>query len=215
MKETKVSFRSGQLLLEGALATPSGKGPFPTVLVCHPHPSFGGSMENNVVVSICEALFKKSIMSLRFNFRGVGKSEGRFGHGIGEQEDVKAAISFLSLEKQTDLRRLGLVGYSAGAVFGLPVAVADPRVSALAAISLPLGMMELDAVRTCPKPKLFVLGSKDDFTSVNELNEFCQSCVEPKECAVIDGADHIWEGYEARLAKTVSDFLSRVLNPIK
>ena len=212
MKETKVSFRSGQLLLEGALSTPPGKGPFPSVLVCHPHPSFGGSMDNNVVVNICQALFKKSIATLRFNFRGVGGSEGHFSHGTGEQEDVKAAISFLISEKKTDPRRLGLAGYSAGAVFGLPGAVADDRVSARAAISLPLGMMELDAVRTCPKPKMFVSGSKDDFTSVNELNEFCQSCVEPKECAIIEGADHMWEGYEARLARVVSDFLSRSLS---
>jgi alpha/beta superfamily hydrolase len=177
MKETMVSFRSGQLLLEGALSTPTGKGPFPAVLVCHPHPSFGGSMDNSVVVSICQALFKKSIMSLRFNFRGVGRSEGHFSHGTGEQEDVKAAISFLVSEKLTDPGRLGLAGYSAGAVFGLPVAVADARVRAMAAVSLPLGMMDLDAVRTCPKPKMFISGSKDDFTSVSELNEFCQSCV--------------------------------------
>ena len=195
MKETKVSFRSGQLLLEGALSAPPGKGPFPTVLVCHPHPSFGGSMDNNVVVNVCQALFKKSIMSLRFNFRGVGRSEGHFSHGTGEQEDVKAAISFLRSEKKPDPLRLGLAGYSAGAVFGLPVAVSDPRVRALVAISLPLGMMDLDAVRTCPKPKLFVSGSQDDFTSESELKEFCQSCVEPKECAVIEGADHMWEGY--------------------
>ena len=169
-------------------------------------------MDNNVVVSICQALFKKSIMTLRFNFRGVGRSEGHFSHGTGEQEDVKAAISFLITQKQTDPHRLGLAGYSAGAVFGISVAVADDRVRALVAISLPLGMMELDAVKTCPKPKMFVSGSKDDFTSVNELNEFCQSCAEPKECAVIDGADHMWEGYEARLAKKVSDFLSRSLS---
>ena len=142
----------------------------------------------------------------------MGRSEGHFSHGTGEREDVKAAISFLISEKETDPLRLGLAGYSAGAMFGLPVAVSDPRVRALVAISLPLGMMDLDAVRTCPKPKLFVSGSKDDFTSESELKEFCQSCVEPKECAVIEGADHMWEGYEARLAKKVSDFLSRSLS---
>ena len=99
MNEARVSFRSGRLLLEGAESAPPGTGPFPAVLVCHPHPSFGGSMDNDVVRSVCEALFEKSIMTLRFNFRGVGKSEGRFGHGIGEQDDVEAAISFLIAEK--------------------------------------------------------------------------------------------------------------------
>ena len=213
MNESKVSFRSGRILLEGVESTPVGAGTFPAVVVCHPHPSFGGSMDNNVVMSICEALFEKSIMTLRFNFRGVGKSEGSFGHGIGEQEDVEAAISFLVAEKRADPRRLGLAGYSAGAVFGVPVAVRDTQVRALAAISLPIGMMDLEAVRTSPKPKLFVSGSRDDFASVDELNEFCQSCVEPQECIIIEGADHFWQGYEARLAGTVSDFFSRALGP--
>ncbi len=212
MKETKVSFRSGELLLEGAISTPPGEGPFPTVLVCHPHPSFGGSMDNNVVMSICEVLFRKSIRSLRFNFRGVGKSKGHFSHGTGEQEDIKAAISFLIAEKQTNPHCLGLAGYSAGAIFSLPVAVADERVHALVAISLPLSMVDLDAVRAYPKPKMFVSGSEDDFTSVDEFTEFCQSCVEPKECAVIDGADHLWQGHEANLAKIVSDFLFHALS---
>jgi uncharacterized protein len=211
MNETSVSFRSGQLLLEGIIAIPTGPGPFPAVIVCHPHPSFGGSMDNNVVVNICEALYEKSIMTLRFNFRGVGKSEGHFGHGVGEQEDVKAAISFLVAEKQTDSTRVAFAGYSAGAVFGLPVAAVDARVRAMAAISLPLGMMDLDVVRNSPKAKLFIQGSKDDFASQNDLIEFCRSCIEPKKCQVIEGADHFWQGHEAAMAETVSDFLSGAL----
>ena len=74
-------------------------------------------------------------------------------------------------------------------------------------------MMDLEAVRTCAKPKILVSGSEDDFALVNELAEFCQSCVEPKECAIIEGADHFWQGYEADLAGTVSDFFSRALGP--
>jgi len=209
--EAKVTFPSGLLQLEGVLTTPVGRGPFPAVLICHPHPSFGGSMDNTVVRSISDGLLKKSITTLRFNFRGVGKSEGSFGHVAGEQEDVEAAVSFLVAEKQVDRRRVGLVGYSAGAVFGVPVAVRDRRVRALAAISLPLGMMDLEPVRISPKPKLFASGSKDDFASVEELTKFCQSCVEPKECDIVEGADHFWKGYEAALSRTVGDFLRRAL----
>jgi len=169
-------------------------------------------MDNNVVMNVCEALYEKSIMPLRFNFRGVGKSEGKFGHGVGEQEDVKAAISFLVAEMKTDINRVALAGYSAGAIFGLPVAAADAKVRALVAISLPLGMMDLDVVRNCPKPKMFIQGSKDDFASQNDLIEFCQSCVEPKKCQVIEGADHFWQGHEAAMAKAVSDFFVEALN---
>lgn len=213
MNETKVTFRSGKLLLEGARSNPSGEGPLGAVLVCHPHPSFGGSMDNNVVKGICQALFDRSIVTLRFNFRGVGKSEGRFAHGIGEQEDVEAAIEFLAGERDIDARRIGLAGYSAGAVFGTSVAVTDARVQALAVISFPLGMADLGAVKSWPKPKLFIAGSKDDFAPADELNELCRTAIEPKECAVIDGADHFWQGYEEVLAGKVGDFFSRVFNP--
>jgi alpha/beta superfamily hydrolase len=86
MKQTRVSFASGELSLEGILAVPEGAGPFPVVIVCHPHPQYGGEMNNNVVVPICQALAQASIASLRFNFRGVGASQGIFADGIGEKK---------------------------------------------------------------------------------------------------------------------------------
>ncbi len=213
MKEKKVTFRSGNQLLEGSRSSPSGEGPLAAVIVCHPHPSFGGSMDNDVVKSICEALFDGSIVTLRFNFRGVGKSQGQFGHGIGEQEDVKAAIAFLAGERQVDPRRIGLAGYSAGAVFATAVAADDARVQALAAISLPLGMTDLEGIKAWPRPKLFVAGSRDDFSSADELTDLCKTAAEPKECDVVEGADHSWQGYEEILATKVADFFSRIFNP--
>ena len=95
MKKTIVSFPSGELLLEGIVAIPEGAGAFPAVIVCHPHPLYGGSMDNNVVHSLCETLTEASFVSFKFNFRGVGGSQGEFGQGIGEQADVEAAISFI------------------------------------------------------------------------------------------------------------------------
>ena len=101
MKE-RVKFHCDELSLEGILDVPGGIGPFPAVIVCHPHPLYGGSMDNNVVDSICEALAQASLISLKFNFRGVGRSEGEFSQGIGEQEDVAAAISFITTVKEVD-----------------------------------------------------------------------------------------------------------------
>jgi alpha/beta superfamily hydrolase len=85
MKKTRVSFPSGELFLEGILAIPEGAGPFPAVIICHPHPLYGGSMDNNVVYSLSETLTQASFVSFKFNFRGVGGSQGEFGQGIGEQ----------------------------------------------------------------------------------------------------------------------------------
>src|SRR4030042_7135910 len=135
MKETRVSFPCGELFLEGILAIPGGAGPFPAVIVCHPHPLYGGSMDNNVVWSLTQTLTQASFVSFKFNFRGVGESQGEFGHGIGEQEDTEAAIFFISMLKEVDSKTVGLAGYSAGAGFAFPVGFKDTRIKALAAVS--------------------------------------------------------------------------------
>ncbi len=211
MKKTRVSFPSGELILEGILAIPEGAGPFPAVIVCHPHPLYGGSMDNNVVYSLSETLTQASLASFRFNFRGVGGSQGEFGQGIGEQEDVEAAISFTSTVKAVDSKRIGLAGYSAGAGFALPVGLNDARIKALAAVSPPLLMFDFDFLKGCPKPKLLISGSRDNFTPADQFLEFCQNLPEPKECESIEGADHFWWGYESCLAAKVTAFFIKVL----
>jgi len=212
MKKTRrVSFPSGRLVLEGILAIPEGAEPFPAVIVCHPHPLYGGSMDNNVVYSLCETLTQASLASFKFNFRGVGGSQGEFGQGIGEQEDVEAAISFLSTIKEVDSKRIGLAGYSAGAGFALPVAFKDDRVRALAAVSPPLPMFDFAFLKSCPKPKLLISGTRDDLIPIDQFLEFCQNLPEPKECESIEGANHFWWGYESRLAGKVAAFFTKAL----
>jgi alpha/beta superfamily hydrolase len=211
MKETRVSFLSGELLLEGILGTPQGGAPFPAVIVCHPHPLYGGNMGNNVVYSLCEALTEASFVSLKFNFRGVGESQGGFGQGIGEQEDVRAAISFVSKLKEVDSQRIGLAGYSAGAGFALPVGSNDARIKTLAAISPAFDMFDFGFLKDCHKPKLLVSGSHDKFTNTSEFFEFCRTLPDPTECEIIEGADHFWQGYESRLTSRVTDFFIKTL----
>jgi alpha/beta superfamily hydrolase len=211
MKKTRVSFSSGGLVLEGILAVPEGAGPFPAVIVCHPHPLYGGSMDNNVVNSLSETLTQASLVSFKFNFRGVGGSQGEFDQGIGKQEDVEAAISFISAVKEVDLERIGLAGYSAGAGFAFPVGFNDDRIRALAAISPPLPMFDFDFLKGCPKPKLLISGSRDELIPIDQFLEFCQNLSEPKECVSIEGADHFWWGYESLLAAKVTAFFTEVL----
>jgi alpha/beta superfamily hydrolase len=211
MKKTRISFSSGRLFLEGILAIPEGAGPSPAVIVCHPHPLYGGSMDNNVVYSLSETLTQAALISFKFNFRGVGGSQGEFGQGIGEREDVEAAISFISTVKGVDSERIGLAGYSAGAGFALPVGFNDDRIRALAAVSPPLPMFDFDFLKSCLKPKLLISGSRDDLIPTDQFLEFCQNLPEPKECESIEGADHFWWGYESLLAAKVAAFFTKVL----
>ena len=207
----KIKFASGGLSLEGILNMPEGSGPFPTAIICHPHPLFGGSMDNNVVNSLFSALSQASFILLKFNFRGVGGSEGEFSHGMGEQEDVCAAISFVSSVTVVDMKKIAIVGYSAGAAFGLPVGFKDNRIKALVAISPPLDMSDFEFLRNYLKPKLLISGGQDDFTPSSHFLKFCQMLPEPREYHIIEAADHFWWGYEDIIAAKVTAFLKSLL----
>ncbi len=211
MKKSKVRFNSGVLSLEGVLAIPEGAGKLPGVIICHPHPLYGGSMDNNVVHALFEKLAEASLITFKFNFRGVGESEGDFDQGIGEQKDVDAAISFLTMVQELDPERIGLAGYSAGAAFALPLGSREARIKALAAISPPLSMFDFQFLKTCYKPKLLISGDKDDFTHTTLFIELCQSLPDPIEHISIHGADYFWSGYEIALAERVTAFFTEVL----
>ncbi len=211
MEEKRVKFPCGKLSLEGVLAVPDGEGPFPAVIVCHPHPLYGGNMYNNVVNGLSAVLIAKSFVSFKFNFRGVGGSDGEYGQGIGEQEDTEAAISFLTTVGEVDANRIGLAGYSAGATFALPVAARDERVKALAAVSPPLTMGNFDYLKSCLKPKFLIIGINDAFTTTSQFVEFCQSLPEPKWYLGIEQVDHFWSGHEYALGDKVATFFAKAL----
>lgn len=211
MKTTRVRFTSGELSLEGMLSMPEGSGPFRAAIICHPHPLFGGSMDNIVVNSLFDALTRASVISFKFNFRGVGHSEGTFSQGVGEQEDVTAAISFVASIKEVDPQRIALIGYSAGVGFGFPVGAKDDRIKALVAISPPLDMFDFGFFRNCSKPKQLLSGDDDEFTTPSRFLEFCHTIPPPKEYEIIEGADHFWGGYQDLVAAKVVRFLGSAL----
>lgn len=196
----------------GILYIPDGPGLFPAVVVCHPHPSYGGSMDNNVVNTICESLASKSIISFKFNFRGVNGSQGVSGNGIGEQNDVLAAISFVCGLKIVNQAAIGLAGYSAGAAWGLSAGCMDQRVKALAAISPPITMFDFGFLRSSSLPKLMISGKDDDFIPVETFEAFCSNLNAPKECLSVSGTDHFWWGFESRVSDQVTGFFLKYLS---
>jgi len=197
-----------EISLEAVWHFPEGAGPFPSVIVCHPHPLYGGSMSSNVVFAICQALAQKSIAALRFNFRGVGKSGGEFGEGIAEQEDVKAALDFVASTANIDQKRKGLAGYSFGASVALPVAVQDERVSMLALVSPALSEEGWEELRRYTRPKFVIAGDNDFVIPEPEFLKHAEAIPEPKQYQVIAGADHFWGGYEEEVADKVSQFFA-------
>ncbi len=203
-------FPCGELSLEGALHLPDGSASFPAVVVCHPHALYGGNMDDFVVMAVCKALLQESIAAFRFNFRGVGGSDGQHGRGVGEQEDVKAAVSYLCSRQEVDGKRIGLAGYSFGAGVVLSIAPQEERVQAVAAISpaLPAASPPL---RSYVRPKLLVVGGVDTFIPTERFIRLVEELAESKEYKVITGADHFWMGHEVEMAKAVASFFSKVL----
>ena len=163
-------------------------------------------MNNNVILAVSSALAEKSIIAFMFNFRGVGGSQGSYGDGVAEQEDVAAAISWLISQPAVDNNRVGLLGYSFGAAVALPVACADERVRAVALISLPPGPSKASQLKGCTKPKLIVCGTNDFVVPLDQAKLISRKAAEPKQFELISGADHFWLGYETVLSAKVAAF---------
>jgi len=199
----------GKITLEGMISVPGGPGPFPLVVVCHPHTLYGGSMHNNVVDAVCSSLGEKEIAWLKFNFRGVGKSGGRFDNGIGEKDDARAAISFGEGQAQVDHGKIGLCGYSFGSMVAFPVAVEDARVKAVAGIA-PFVQPE-NLLHQYPRPKLLVCGTQDEFINYKALEKMVQKMPDPKELSLHPGVDHFWMGEEGAMGERVAQFFAKYL----
>ncbi len=212
MNSIQVRFPCGSITLEGEWHLPQGRGPFPSVVVCHPHPLYGGDMLNNVVSAICQALPQRSVAAFRFNFRGVGNSEGAFGGGIAEQEDVKAALAFVLSNPDTDTKRIGLAGYSFGSSVALPVALQNERVGLLALVSPALSDSGWEQLKGYHKSKFLIVGDADFVIPLEQFQQHIKDMADPKQYRVVSGADHFWWGYEEEVAQKVTQFFVSVFN---
>ena len=177
-------------------------------VVCHPHPLFGGTLHNKVVFHTMKALNNFGFPVLRFNFRGTGLSEGEHANGIGEGDDVRAALDWL--EREFTLPVI-FAGFSFGAAVGLRAACADDRVRLLVALGLPAVPVEdrvydFDFLRACPKPKLFVSGSRDQFGPTGKLEALVQTFADPKKLVRIEAGDHFFEGRLKELRAAIEEW---------
>jgi alpha/beta superfamily hydrolase len=199
-------------LLWSVAANPSGMPPL-AALVCHPHPLFGGTMHNKVVYQTAKTLHRFGLPVLRFNFRGVGMSEGTHDKGRGEVEDASAALDFLAAEYPG--ASLLVAGFSFGSWVGLRAGCNDPRVAELIGLGLPVGDLVGDRgfsyLDACAKPKLLINGEFDMYGPPLKLrtmaDAFPPHVKEQTSVAVISGADHFFAGHLPELERTISDWI--------
>jgi alpha/beta superfamily hydrolase len=175
--------------IEGALAVGAGDG---ALVVCHPHPLYGGDMDNPVVIRAAEVAREVGLATLRFNFRGVGRSSGTHDDGRDEQNDVRAALAYLRsrVERGTPL---GLAGYSFGASVAARVAERERDLSALCLIAPPIVMSAFERPTPSHLHLLVVAGTRDEYCPVPDLDALATRL--PAGAVVqVDNADHFFSG---------------------
>lgn len=179
-------------------------------LVLHPHPLYGGTMHNKVVFRAAKALQESGFETLRFNFRGVGASTGQHDNGLGERDDARIALDYL-LGDQPHAREVIVAGFSFGSIVGLRVGCEDSRVNKLIAIGAPARMDNLDFLRECTKPKLFVHGAKDEIAPLNPLEEFLNTLPANSNFQLLPIAEagHFFDNQAEELIQTIKEFVSR------
>jgi alpha/beta superfamily hydrolase len=181
-------------------------------VVCHPHPLFGGTMHNKVVYQAAKTIHRLGLPVVRFNFRGVGLSEGTHDKGVGEKDDVLAVIDFLAAEYPGV--PLLVAGFSFGSWVGLHAGCGDPRVTELIGLGLPVGGLDsrnFSYLNRCDKPKLLVSGEFDLFGPLNKLRamveQFPPHVQENTKLAIIAGGDHFFTGHLPQLDHTLTEWL--------
>lgn len=200
------------LALEGRLAVPDS-APLGVAVLCHPYPPAGGSMSNAMLPFLQRALEGAGWASLRFNFRGVGRSEGSFDHGRGEAGDVAGALAFA----RTELPGVpsAVVGWSFGALVGLAAAISDRAVGVYVGIAPPVSVgpeLELPAppsgkeLRSWGARSLVVCGSLDAFCAPADARRLATRL--GAEVRVVDGADHFFGRQLEELGRIVTGFLA-------
>jgi hypothetical protein len=191
--------------LEARLARPADARA--GAVLCHPHPQYGGTMDDGVVVAVAGALASAGWATLRFNFGGVGASTGGFSGGAGEVGDVRLALGALA-ERLPAGGLLALVGYSFGAWAALRAAVDSPwRVRHVVAVGPPLAFLDWDFLAGLAVPVTFVVGDRDQFCPPSRLREVLGTEKVSIAHRPIPGADHFFGGRTDAVAAAAADVL--------
>ncbi|MBI4639753.1 MAG: alpha/beta fold hydrolase [Candidatus Tectomicrobia bacterium] len=237
MKIEDVTFPSvgeNRVELEGKLHLFEDGERHPAAIVCHPSSHGECDLDHPFVVKVCQFLNDIGVITLRFNFRGVGKSEGALSRGLYESGDVRGALDILDEVGEVNKDALYVMGHSFGAAMAFKAALEDDRIQGAVASGLPIGRVDLpeslyipyytfdaEGLRTYKKPKLLIAGSHDDLCPVEQMTLLFHLLPEPKEIEVIQDADHFFrrvgvrgvnEEVLARHTETIKNVLERWLS---
>ena len=196
--------------LEAIIKEPADKENLRGVaVVLHPHPLHGGTMHNKVVYRAASALNDVGLVTLRFNFRGVGQSSGEHSEGVGEREDVKAATDYLA--ENYPGQEVTLAGFSFGSRVGLEVGQSDDRIVRMIGLGVPVTLYDVSFLEKCRKPILFLHGDHDQFGSIEDLKHMISRIPAEAhaELVVINHADHFFVGHLDEMKDAIIQWMKR------
>jgi alpha/beta superfamily hydrolase len=193
--------------LEAILKEPAAGKLKGAALICHPHPLGGGTMHNKVVYRAAAGLLEAGLVTLRFNFRGVGLSTGTHDEGLGEQDDIRAALDYLS--QNYPGQEITFAGFSFGSRFGTETVLNDARVPRLVSIGTPVDKYDYSFLQKCAKPILLVHGDRDEFGTVENVRKLFDTLTCEKQLVVFENCGHFFDKHLNELKDAVRDWTNK------
>ena len=206
-----VVVKGGAGRLEGEYFGASGKAQKSIALLLSPHPKLGGSMQTPIIRHLFDVCMGKEIAVLRFNYRGVGRSDGVFDNGIGEISDAAAALDWLQ-GSHAEHEKCWVLGYSFGAWIGMQLLMRRPEISNFVSIATPANIYDFTFLAPCPSSGLIVHGSSDKVASPASVRELSKRLKEQEGIEVvykeIQGANHMFNQKTSAMIKTIDKYVS-------
>ncbi|MCR9257518.1 MAG: alpha/beta hydrolase [Alphaproteobacteria bacterium] len=182
----------------------------PIALMLHPHPQHGGTMNNKVVYNLYNTFVERGFSTLRFNFRGVGRSQGVYDRGEGELSDAASALDWLQNYNQ-NARECWIAGFSFGAWIGMQLLMRRPEITSFVSIAPPANMFDFSFLAPCPSSGLVVQGTKDDLVPPDSVRKLIDKLQAQRgieiDYRLVEGADHFFKDQMDQLNGHVDDYL--------
>jgi hypothetical protein len=188
----------------------------PIALMLHPNPIHGGTMNNKVIYALFKTFQDRGFSVLRFNFRGVGRSQGKFDRGEGELSDAATALDWLQAHNQ-NAAGCWIAGFSFGAWIGMQLLMRRPEISGFVSVSPPANMYDFAFLAPCPSSGLIIQGDTDDIVPQDAVNKLVQKLSHQRDISidyrVVQGANHFFHDRIEEMTSEVDDYLAGVLRP--
>ncbi len=189
----------------------------PLAIVLHPHPEHGGAMNNKITYALFRAFVDQGFSTLRFNFRGVGRSEGKFDHGEGELSDAAACLDWLQVQNP-EPRQCWVAGFSFGAWICMQLLMRRPELDGFIAIAPPANMHDFTFLAPCPVSGMILQGAKDEIVPKDSVQKLSQRLAAQRglyiDYRVLPEAGHFFENEIPELIGHVHEYLTAALNPV-